>query len=222
MVSERRSLQAVQLFDLVDQYLKGLRVRGSRPRPFGDISFWVTGEIVKRKLHPFPKPWKLLTTITPSGYYLYFGKIEFPDGTVRKGYVSSGEYLIQVQTEFYQIAERPIMFPREETGPVIVFDLLPGYLYPFPSSANYAPTLLRSSVKSESDIGVANVKIQTGNLTYRTDDSGQWVLVLSDDHVKEKVTVNFTFPDGKTRTRKISVERGRSNSLPPLVWSGSP
>ena len=85
----------------------------------------------------------------------------------------------------YQRAENPAVVIPEPAVPYR-FDLEPGYAYPFPSGCraprSLGPTLLRGALQHPDGAGIAGALVEVAGVTdrYRTDESGQWVLVFPD------------------------------------------
>ena len=174
----------------------------------------------------------------PSGYHLFFSQQRLPDGNSRQLVLSPGRYVVRVTSPLYQTAEKDVDLPMPNpnqpgTMDAYSLDLMPGYLYPFPDvnpsraqasagctedprPGRRGPTLLRGTLRSTDGRGIAGAQVQvTGRSnTYRTDDTGQWVLWFSDVHPTGPVTVRVVFPDATVvDVPGVCVIRGRETSL---------
>jgi hypothetical protein len=225
---ELRRQTATLIFDPEDRYARERGVRGSHPRPIGPIKFCLVGRMVGGSRQDFDRPLKLVVGRNASGYYLFFGAIRLADGTSRRDVLADGMYVVRVESRFYQWAEREdIALPMPDPEAPYFFDLEPGYAYPFPMESTRpggrGPTLLRGSLHRPDGHGIARATIQVvgQSNTYRTDDTGQWVLVFPDTQPSGDVTVHFDFPDGKVENvANVPVVQGRESSLPQTALRG--
>jgi hypothetical protein len=221
------------IFDLEDSYARDRGVLGPHPRPIGSVSYLITGQVAAGARQMFVVPLRLITKRNPSGYDLFFGEVVSAGDTVRAG-LPDGTYVVRVEGQFYQPAERddivvPSAFaPKTPDGlkPAWFFDLSPNYAYPFPNSSKLprglGPTLLRGVVRAVDGTGVEGATIQVAghSNSYKTDASGQWVLVFPDTEPSGNVTVHFDLPDGNARDVVVPLNAGRESSLAPTALRG--
>jgi hypothetical protein len=140
--------------------------------------------------------------------------------------LTAGTYVIRVEGQFYQRTERTdIALPTQDT--LYVFDLGPGYAYPFPTESTVpggqGPTLLRGSVHRPNGEGIAGTTVQVVGQSnmYWTDDTGQWALVFPDSQLSGDVTVRLTSPDGASvDVANVPIVRGRQASLAQTALRG--
>jgi hypothetical protein len=233
-VVEFRRLTATLIFDLEDSYARSRGVAGPHPRPMGSVAYSIIGRTTAGNRQLFAIPLKLAVKRNPSGYDLFFGELAGAPGETLTAGLSDGTYIVRVDSQFYQGAERddivvPTAFaPKSSDGPgqPWFFDLSPNYAYPFPDSSTLpgglGPTLLRGVVRAFDGTGLAGAAIQVvgkSNL-YTTDPSGQWVLVFSDNEPSGDVTVHFALRDGTARDVVVPIVQGRDNSLPQTALRG--
>jgi hypothetical protein len=221
-------LKAVQIFDLEDHYAREQAGRGRHPRPFGPIKFYAVGQVVNLSRRDFYEPLELVVQRNPSGYHLFFGVIRLPNGEKRRSYLADGTYMIRVESRYYQRDEWRVTLPMSDPKVPTFFDLLPGYMYPFPKastlSGGLGPTLLRGGVYDANRQGIARITVEVvgkEHIAYLTDESGQWVLVFPDDPddpPPDNVTVRFKLSDGTIKGEEdVDIEPGHENSLAPVV-----
>ena len=234
-VIEFRRLTAMLIFDLEDSYARARGVRGPHPRPIGEVSYFITGKMANGLAQPFATPLPLKITRNPSGYDLFFGELAAGSGGTAKADLPDGTYIVRVKSQFYQPAERndivmPSAFaPKTPNGLKRPwhFDLSPNYAYPFPDSSmlsrGLGPTLLRGALCAVDGAGMEGATIQVvgHSSVYKTDASGQWVLVFPDTEPAGNVTVHFDLPDGSARDIVVPLEQGRENSLAQTALRGS-
>lgn len=234
MTVERRRLAATLVFDLEDVYSRERAVRGPHPRPIGSLRFRLVGEVIAGVRQDFDEPRDLLTSANPSGYHLFFGAVRLGKGQWRRIDLAAGIYVVAVESDFYQLAEREdIVVPQLHPAPgPYRFDLQPGYAYPFPRERVAlktpprvvdGPTLLRGALHSTAGLGVAGATVEvTGESNlYRTDDTGRWVLVFPDTQLSGNVTVRFHLPGHSPEdVVGVPVEPGRERSLQQTALRG--
>jgi len=156
---EFRRLAATLIFDLEDAFARQRGVNGPHPRPSGKINFSVVGTMVAGARQPITPPLPLKVLANPSGYHLFFGTSALR-GPQRSTSLPAGQYVVRVDSDFYQRSERtditlPSVFsPKGPVAPLIApyfFDLQPGYAYPFPSVSTLpngsGTTLLRGVLR---------------------------------------------------------------------------
>ncbi len=217
---------AARVFDLEDRFARDRGTRGPHPRPLGRVTFRLLAEIVGNALRPFDSQPELEVRRNGGGYDVFFDILRLSDGTRRRGGLS-GTYAVGVESEFYQAVERDdVLIPQPDQPYGVALE--PGYAYPFPTEStrggSAGVTLLRGSVPAVDGRGMAGVTVEvTGKSnSYRTDASGQWVLVFPDTQPAEQVDVHFTLPDGTvTNVAAVQVTPGRETSLPPTGLRGS-
>ena len=66
----------------------------------------------------------------------------------------------------------------------------------------------------------ATIQVAGHSNSYKTDASGQWVLVFPDTEPSGNVTVHFDLPDGSARDVVVPIEAGRGNSLAQTALRG--
>jgi hypothetical protein len=218
---EIRRLAPTLIFDLEDRYARDRAVRGPHPRPVGPVRIRLVGRMVLGSRQDFPVPFDLLTPTNASSYHLFFGD-ERRAGGRRRLDLAAGTYVVRVESAFYQVVEREdVVLPRAGT---VRFDLEPSYAYPFPTESTLGrgrgPTLLRSSLHQRDGRGISGAVIEVPGQSnrYRTDGTGQWVLVFPDSQPAGNVTVRVRFPEGAVvNVPGVPVTPGKSNSLLPLT-----
>lgn len=233
---ELRRLAATLIFDLEDAFARRRGVHGPHPRPSGGIRFSMVGTMVGGTRQPIDPPLQLRVLANPSGYHLFFGSVSLQNQSRRMDNVAPGQYVVRIDSDFYQRAEREdIMIPSAFGSSVgkaaqiapYFFDLQPGYAYPFPSVSTLpngsGVTLLRGVLRNADGTGMAGAKVQAvgQSNTYSTDESGQWVLVFPDTHPSGAVTVHFELPDGSVRdVTKVMVQQGSTTGLTQTALQG--
>jgi hypothetical protein len=226
---EFRRLAATLIFDLEDAFARQRGVNGPHPRPSGGLSFSVVGTMLGGVRQPITPPLQLKVLANPSGYQLFFGAAAAQNQSARSAGLSPGQYVVRVDSDFYQRVERtdvtiPSTFaPQAPAGSLIApyfFDLQPGYAYPFPSVCTLlngaGTTLLRGVLRIADGTGVAGATVQVvgQSNSYTTDESGQWVLVFPDTQPTGPVSVHFVLADGTVKdVTGISVVQGDTTGL---------
>jgi hypothetical protein len=219
----RRS--AACIFDLQDRFARDRGVRGPRPRPIGPVTFRLLAEMTNGGRQLLDPPLELDVRPNASGYHLFFNTVRLPNGSVRD-VALSGTYAVRFESQFYQAAERAdIQFP-EPANPYAV-DLEPGYAYPFPTESTLSRgrglTLLRGGVYDVAGRGLADTVVEVAGQSnaYRTDDTGEWVLIFPDTQAAGDVTVRFTFADGTVQNvAAVHLDPGREQSLQQAALRG--
>ncbi len=217
---DRQILAASLILDIEDCYAKRQLVYGGRPLTKGKLWFGFTGKKIEEKYIPLDPVLKLVTKTNPSGYVLFFGEVELPDSTVRRmppTQDTSVSYTLRIESEHYQVAEVDELNLHESRTPYHI-GLEPGYRYPFTSTACLfgKPTLVRGTVRGYDGAGIRDVIIKSQGAigSYRTDSTGQWVLVMDPDSVGPGMSVQFVFPDGSSKVEQnITIEKGKEIGL---------
>lgn len=211
------------VFDLEDRFARERGVRGPHPRPVGPVRILLVGRMVLAVRQDFPVPFELVTKRNASGYHVFFGEDRLPGGGRRRMGLANGTWVVRVESDFYQVAEREdVDLPM--TVPTL-FDLEPGPAYPFPTESTLGrgrgPTLLRGTVRRRDGRGIAGVVVEVPGQSNRcvTGADGQWVLVFPDTQPTGNVTVRFRFP-AVVDVPNVLVVPGRSNSLPETALRG--
>lgn len=232
---EHRRLAATLIFDVEDRYARERGVRGPHPRPVGRLRFFLLSEETGGGSPGRLEPPRLLTVVNPGGYHLFFDAVELANGSRRRLPLAPGTHAIRVESELYQPFEAGDVLVPMPVGtddgfavprPYFI-DLEPGYAYPFPEATvpgrGRGPTLLRGALLAPSGAGIAGASVAADGAagTYRTDESGQWVLELPDLEATAQVTVTFALPGGTSvEAPGVSVEAGRTSSLPQTAFTG--
>ncbi|MCG8346178.1 MAG: carboxypeptidase-like regulatory domain-containing protein [Chloroflexales bacterium] len=216
---ETQWLTAIAIFDLEDRYARLRQGGESHPRPIGPVAMYLVGRMIDGQRQDFAQPLELRVRRNPSGYYLFFGEVKQRDSTLRRVDLAPGAYIIRVESQYYQVAERTdIVLPRYDAA--YFFDLAPGFAYPFPAQVwkSHGPTLLRGNLYHRDGAGLAGALIEVAGqeqqgINYRTDATGQWVLVFPYDQPSTDIKVRFTLPDGTTKEVNAHIVHGRDTSL---------
>lgn len=221
-----RRLAPELVFDLEDRYARDRAVRGPHPRPVGPVRILLAGKVVLGVREDFPLPFELVTTRNASGYHVFFGEDRPPGGGRRRMGLADGIYVVRVESDFYQVAERDdVALPAPAITAPTLFELEPGPAYPFPTESTLGrgrgPTLLRGTVRRRDGRGIAGVVVEVVGQSNRclTGADGQWVLVFPDTQPAGNVTVRFCFP-AVVDVPNVPVVPGRSNSLPETALRG--
>lgn len=214
-----RRLAATAIFDLEDGYARALRIGEAHPRPLGAVTITVVGRMVAGQRQDLPEPLRLKTLRSPSGYQLFFGKCEGPDGGLRRLDLAPATYVVRVTSELYRAAERDdIAMPRPDAA--YFFDLQPGVAYRFPRLVrpSLGPTLLRGSLHRTDGAPIAGARVELAGAPqvpdYATGDDGQWVLALPPELPTGAVGVRVALPGAAPVTLRAQVVRGQETSLP--------
>ncbi len=208
--------QASAIFALEDRYARDRGLRGPHPGPIGELELMLTGRVVNGVLEPYDEPRKLILTRNPSGYFSFFDRFTI-GGRRFEDRPQPGTYRLRVESTFYQVHEQDISLPNPDSA--IGIDLEPGYAYPFaPGEAvgRGGATLLRGTVYTIDAQGFRDLGVEVPGRSnrYRTDDTGQWVLVFPDTDAGGQVTVRFNWPNGVVEdVPAVDVVRGRSSNL---------
>ena len=118
---ERRQLKAAQVFDLEDAFARARRTKGHHPRPFGTIHFAIVAQIGDgRGREELAQPLKLITVQNPSGYQLFFGDYQLPNGTRRQNILADGQYVVRIEAQYYQPVEQNIFLPMPDPQASVV------------------------------------------------------------------------------------------------------
>jgi len=226
MATVTRLRQAAAIFDLEDRYARQRGVRGRHPRPLGKVELRVLGEVDGETLRDFEQPLEMTVVPNPSGFHLFFGEVRRPGRRGRTFLLGGGTYAVRVESEFYQRAERRDVIMPEPAAPYF-FDLDPGYCYPFPHcstlSGGRGPTLLRGGIFDRAGGGVEGVRVEAERALddYRTDETGQWVLVFPDSLPDGEIAVRYRRPDGAvTEITDVPLLQGRETSLAQTALRG--
>jgi hypothetical protein len=223
---------AVVVFDPEDAYLARRETAGPHPRPRTALRYRLVAEVVGGARQDLPAPRELATATTPGGYHVFFGMIVLEDGSRRRLDLAAGTYVFRVDSEpargWYQPYEVDVVLPAAGEIPV---PLEPGPGYPFPLETlpnGHGPTLLRGAYLDTSGAGAADVKVEArvGGAVVsnecRTDESGQWVLVLPDSLAPVNVDVRIEPPGAAPITvAGINVVPGTTARLALTALRGS-
>ena len=219
---EFHRLEDAIVFDLEDSYARSRRVSGKHPRPRGSLKFYLAGQVLNGVRQNFAEPLEMSVINNNSGYHLFFGKVKWPDKSARHALTKGNRYVVRVESEFYQVVERDdIEWPLPQPFTPYFFDLDPGYAYPFPTESTLAGglglTLLRGALLSPDGEGIASatVRVQNQSNTYRTDQTGKWVLVFPDSQASGNVMVDVALssPPSQFQVAGVNIERGRTSGL---------
>ena len=208
---------ACTIFDLEDRFARERGVRGKHPRPFGDISYWLVGQIVGGVRNDFEVPVQLITVRNPSGYDLFFDRVTQKGAASTRMQFEEGTYVVKINAQFYQVREHEIPMPQCNAAHSI--ELEPSYAYPFPTASlshGGGPTLLRGTLHATDGAGIegATIEVSGDSNTYITDATGQWVLVFDEDQSSGDVTVSFTLPDSTiVNVPNVPVSEGQERAL---------
>jgi hypothetical protein len=234
-VSHRRTLVATLILDLEDSYARGRQGPHSHPRPIEPLRFWLAGPVMGGIVQSFDSMPELAMVRNSSGYHLFFREQKLPGSRLGRLALSHGKYRLHVTSPFYQTAQMDVdvLDPDIPKMDADSLDLEPVYCYPFPDvrpvrvegpggciddpeARSPGPTLLRGTLRGADGLGIAGAKVQVPGRsnTYRTDDTGQWVLWFPDHQPTGTVTVRVTMPDtSDVDVLNVCVVRGRETSL---------
>jgi len=240
-ITELIRLTDALIFDLEDAFARARGVRGRHPRPLGNVKFLLVAQFVNGVRHDFSPPREMIVKKNPSGYHLCFGLSRTANATGRRGRISAGDeverrvlvegttYVVRIESDFYQLIEHDdIVWPVIDPHEPYFFDLQPGYAYPFPEESRLGgglgSTLLRGALLAPGGEGIAGARIgvQGGTEEYRTDQTGQWVLVFPDDKASGNLTLEITQPGAPVpfQVPNVLVVQGRETGLPLTVFKG--
>jgi hypothetical protein len=188
------------------------------------IKYYVLGKIENGVRRDFNRTLELVIKRNPSGYDLFFGQLQLPNGTLYQSVLDAGRYVLRLQSDFYQPLERDDIDLPAPRDPYSI-DLEPGFAYPFSESTGThggGPTLVRGSAYASDGKGVAGVVVETANgaSRYRTDATGQWALVLPEAQSPGNLIVRFSWPDGRVDTTAVSIFPGKTVTLPQAAFRG--
>ena len=204
---------ATVVLDVEDAYARGRGVAGPHPRPLEPLDFVVVAEVVNQVERPITPPIGLVVIRNQSGYHIFSGEVRFADGSVRRGALSPGEYVVRVEAPAYQAAERRVTLPGPAAPAVISLEPGPGYPFagvvpfrppttvPFDCTAQtttggHGPTILRGSLLASDGSGRAEATVEVVGSAgpFTVGPTGQWLLLLDAAHQTGKVTVRFGLP----------------------------
>jgi len=222
---ENQTLSAQAVFDVEDVFARERGVSGPHPRAVRPLRFVAVARIVAGAREQLDPPPVLEIRRNTSGYDLFFGTCRVGDDIRRR--LADGTYAVRVESDgVYQRLEHDVSIPRPT--PPYVYDLEPGFAYPFPSGSpirrSLGPTLLRGSLQGADTRGIAGATVEVvgASNAYRTDETGQWVLVFPDTQPSGDVTVRFTLPDGTvTDVPNVPIVAGREATLAQTALRGS-
>jgi hypothetical protein len=202
-VAEMRTLSAAAVFDVEDRYARERGVRGPHPRPIAPVRFRAVARITGGGRVDMDPELDLDVVRSASGFDLFYRSAGAAGASERR-MLDDGTYAVRVLSGgVYQPLERADVTIPEPASPYL-FELEPGYAYPFPSAAAAArgggPTVLRGGLQGADGSGIEGARVDVAGTTrvYTTDESGQWILVFPDGHQTGAVTVRFRLPDGAT------------------------
>lgn len=216
---EMTSFSPTLIFALTDVYLRERGTHGLNPLPMGPVKFIVQASVQEGIRKDFDTPLELVVQRNDSGYHLFFGKVKLSEHIIRNNILSEGAYIIRVESRFYQRFESEKIELPNPREPCII-DLEPGYAYPFPADGTMpisnGPTLLRGGVYQTDGQGTAGVVVHVPGRsnTYRTDETGHWVLAFPADDPGGHITVRLEYPDGTIENvSNVMIQRGCATSL---------
>lgn len=216
---EMMSFSPTLIFSLRDVYLRELGTHGLNPLPMGPVKFLVQASVEGVIRKDFDKPLELVIQRNDSGYHLFFGKVKLSEHKIHNNILSKGAYIIRVESRFYQRFDSEKIELPNPWEPCVI-GLEPGYAYPFPSEGSMpignSPTLLRGGVYQTDGKGTTGVVVHVPGRsnTYRTDETGHWVLVFPADDPGGPITVRLEFPDSTIENvSNVMIQRGRATSL---------
>jgi hypothetical protein len=206
---EARSKRPALAVQLIDAWAREQRLWGVAPRPLGEISYRFVAAVAPNGSRQWlARPIEPVMTRSSSGFDLFFDRVWMPDRTQRRGWLGPGPYLLRVTSQFYQVGEQVVTLPSPQP---VVWDLRPGYAYPFAETqplgkqtveelgctraalpGGRGVTLLRGAELDAQQNGIADRLIAVAGqptVSYRTDRTGQWVLVFPADQRTGPVTV---------------------------------
>jgi hypothetical protein len=168
-----------------------------------------------------------------------------PDRLLPRLSLPVGEYRLRIVSGFYQQRELVVRLPSPDLRKPVTVELLPAYSYPFqgtspllldPTSTvpctqrarGTGPTLLRGGVHHPDGRGVDGAVVEVEGITraYRTDVTGQWVLIFPETRDSGGVTVRIAQPaaDGApptvVRIQHVCIVRGRETALAQTALRG--
>lgn len=223
-----RHLTAALVFDPVDTFARTRSGPASRPRPLGSIRFMLVAEQVGGVRQDFPSPLELQVRGNDAGYGVWFGRVRRPNGTIVSA-TPPGTYVVRAESAYYQTQEVLVDVPTP--APAFPLELQPGYAYPFPAGGTSprasGPTLLRGVLQGPDGTGIAGATVEVTPPTvpptpvFRTDVSGQWVLVFPETQPAGNVTIRFTFSDGTvTDVAAVAIVPGQQSALGSTAFRG--
>jgi hypothetical protein len=242
IVYEYRRQTAALIFDFNDQYARDLGVSGHHAQPIGGLRFHLVARLEGGNRVAIDPPLVLAVQPTPSGVYVFFDRFRTPDGAERGSMLPDGRYALRVESDFYQLVDIELqsvsqqlsLAPPAGPGNHVSRDLLPGYAYPFPgplpidtrtmpagcaaAPVGNGPTLLLGSLH---DVGGAPISGATVHIPgqpsvngYRTDATGQWILVFPRNQPSGEVTIRVERPgQPDIDVQNVCLVRGRQASL---------
>jgi hypothetical protein len=220
--AEWTSLSPTLVMDVSDGYLDLLE-QGVRHPPLGRLTFTIVARIVDGTPRDLTPPLEMVVTKNPSNFYLFFGALKLSktangaEREIRNHMLDDGTYVMRLTSDFYQMIQGPVTLPQPKQP--IRIPLSPGYSYPFFNSYplhtgapdgcptnrqknGHGPTLLRGTINMRDGRGLPNATVQVPGFdaTYRTDSTGQWVLVIDPqalplDAVPRQVTLQIRLPN---------------------------
>jgi hypothetical protein len=184
---------AALVFDPVDTFARDFGALGLAPRPQGDLAYSAVARVVGGASQALAPPLRLVTLRNADGYDLFIGLVERPGAPGRRLPLDAGEYQVRVSSPLYQPLDLDVIVPMPDPRTPTLVELGPGYAYPFPAGRRPGTqtdvgqaglTLLRGGLGATDGSGIAGAVVSASAfgqaVTYRTDDSGQWVLVFPD------------------------------------------
>lgn len=183
-MSERRNHRPRGIFDVRDHFLEHQRDDGLAANVTEQVRFAIQA-VVTPTGRVEPKDWALDTRRTLSGLSVFLDRVVEEDGprVLRTLDPAATSVELRVRSPRFQAAD--VAF-QPATGQRVQIDLTPAVDYPFDNIATRPdearPTLLRGSVREETELGVpdARVAVPEGLYEYRTERDGSWVIVLPD------------------------------------------
>jgi hypothetical protein len=180
--TERFSLTPTLVFSVGDGFARD-RAGGQSPtRVMGPLQFWLAARVAPAPREDFATPWEMVMQINRSGYYLFFGLVQWPDGGRRRITLDPGRYLIRVTSPLYQPLAQAVSVPMgnlnypdltsvdpDQRDPMrqYSFSLEPGATYPFPNTVAFRPELVGSGCVEDTAAGRLAPTLLRGSLHSR-------------------------------------------------------
>ncbi len=232
------------VFDLHDWFAEQFQEPGRVRRPGVPARvFLSSGDGPGALSWPFRQEVELVTLKNSSGFLVFFDIIRPVNrsnesstrvsGNPLRVSLVEGQYKGRVICEGFQ--EAPFTTTRDAVGRLaeVIVNLFPGATYPFPTGRRPTGlpglTLLRGTVLDNSGQGLSNVEVSVEIIfegatqppvirSSRTDEKGQWVLVLDqedpNENIEPHVNLKFSLATGVVDVQQFGVTLGTQNSFP--------
>ncbi len=211
VILETRTWEVQAIFNVVDGFAQQRGLSGLNPRPMGEVAFYAVAEVINGQRMKFTEPLRLIMQQSPSGYFLFFGRVQRGKGTTRRDLLRPGTYVIAVESDYYLPYEQPneVIPMADPTQPIQII-LIPSVAYPYPLTVK----LLRGTLRHVDGSGMEAVTISAiadgQRVQYVTGANGDWVLPLPyiapSDHPPQNaiLDVKFSFPNDPEQTKTIA------------------